>query len=433
MKPRQLLTEYLILPISDIVNRQSVYRWLQFLKRSALWNDEQMRDFQNERFRILIHHAATHVPYYRDWFRQNGATPNDFRNIEDLSKLPIVSKSIMRHEGVDRFVADNITKRLTAHSSGSTGEPFEYYITREAYSLNTAAKLRTWYDADYRLGDRYVKLSSSPRESRIKRLQDKLTNGIVIPFHSLDDQTLASILDLFEQTKPSIIRTHPNAIYYLARYREEHPGKYTYTPRHIMTTSATLPAPFRTTIERAFGCDVIDAYSCEGTPNTAESPLHDGYHVSREYGILEVLDSDGKPIQHGVGRSVGTDLWNMAMPFIRYDTQDLLMLDDHGSISRIVGRKCELLSSSNGKRFTGQVIDDYFSYQTQHSVDAFQVVRRKDGSVLIRLIVNDRFNEGIRQSVADYWSSELDTPVEVQTVEHIPLMHNNKYLTIIDE
>lgn len=429
------LHEHIILPLSDLATGQRVYHWLQFLKHSARWDDEQMRDFQNERFRTLINHVATHVPYYRDWFHQNGADPNDFRSIDDLSKLPIVSKSFMRQEGVSRFVADNITKhqRLAAHSSGSTGEPFEYYISRDAYSLNTAAKLRTWYDAGYRLGDSFVKLSSSPRESRIKKLQDRLTNGVVIPFHSLDDQALSSILDLFEQVKPSIIRTHPNAIYYLARYREAHPERYSFKPNHIMTTSANLPASFRTTIERVFGCDVIDAYSCEGTPNTAESLLHDGYHVSREYGILEALDSEGKPIKHGIGRSVGTDLWNMAMPFIRYDTQDLLMLDDQGTICRIVGRKCELLSSSNGKRFTGQVIDDYFSYQTHHSVEAFQIVRRRDGSVLIRLIVNEKFNESIRQSVTEYWSSELNTRVEVQTVEHIPLMHNNKYLTIIDE
>lgn len=435
MRPRQLLTEYIILPISDLVNRQSVYRWLQFLKRSALWNEEQLRDFQNERFRTLIHHAASHVPYYRDWFHQNGADPNDFHSIDDLPRLPVVSKSLMRQEGVYRFVADNISKhqRVTAHSSGSTGEPFEYYISREAYSLNTAAKLRTWYDAGYRLGDKFVKLSSSPRESRIKRLQDQLSNGVVIPFHSLDDQALSSILDVFEQVKPNIIRTHPNAIYYLARYRESHPDRFSFKPNHIMTTSANLPASFRSIIERVFGCDVIDAYSCEGTPNTAENPLHDGYHVSREYGILEVLDPDGKPLQQGIGRSVGTDLWNMAMPFIRYDTQDLLMLDERGTICRIVGRKCELLSSANGKRFTGQVIDDYFNYQTHHSVEAFQIVRRRDGNVLIRLIVNERFDEIIRQSVSEYWSTELNTHVEVQTVEHIPLMHNNKYLTIIDE
>ncbi|MBQ8704593.1 MAG: phenylacetate--CoA ligase family protein [Bacteroidales bacterium] len=321
---------------------------------------------------------------------------------------------------------------MTVHSSGSTGEPFEFYVSSEAYSINMAAKLRTWYDAGYRLGDSFVKLSSSPRESWLKRLQDRATNGIVIPFHSLDDKSLADILALIDRQRPKIIRTHPNAIYYLARYREAHPGCYQHQPQHIMTTSANLPDAFRVTVEHTFGCDVIDAYSCEGTPNTAETPAHDGYHVSLEYGIIEVLDDKGHPVQNGMGRVVSTDLWNMAMPFIRYDTQDLVRVDN-GTIVRIAGRECELLSSANGKRFTGQVIDDYFNYGTDHSVDAFQVVRRHDGSILMRLMVNSNYTKAQSAAIADYWHRELDMPVVVEIVDHIPLMHNNKYLTIVDE
>ena len=431
---RNFISENIILRVSDLITGQNVHRWLAFLRRSAKWTDEEMVDFQNRRFSMLVQYAATQVPYYREWFRREGAQPADFRTIDDLRRLPIVDKAEMRRQGVVRFMAEGFpaSKRMAIHSSGSTGEPFEFYVSTEAYSINMAAKLRTWYDAGYRLGNRYVKLSSSPRESWLKRLQDQATNGVVIPFHSLDDESLADILALIDRHRPNIIRTHPNAIYYLARYREAHPGHYLHRPRHIMTTSANLPDTFRTVVEHVFGCDVIDAYSCEGTPNTAETPAHDGYHVSREYGIIEVLDDEGHHVQKGIGHVVSTDLWNMAMPFIRYDTQYLVQVDN-GTIVRIAGRECELLSSANGKRFTGQVIDDYFNYCTGHSVDAFQVVRRRNGSILMRLMVNNNFTDAQPSIIAEYWHRELDMPVTVEIVDRIPLMHNNKYLTIVDE
>lgn len=428
--------EHIILPMSDLATGQRVHYWLQFLKHSAHWDEAQMRSFQDERFRLLIRHASTHVPFYRELFSNNGWHTEDFQTIDDLQQLPVVSKAIMRKEGIMRFMADNIPQkeRMVAHSSGSTGEPFEFYVSKEAYSLNTATKLRTWYDIGYRLGDSYFKISSSPRVSRIKKLQDRLSNGQCIPFNSLDDNSLHQILTLIEKKHPSVIRTHPNAIYYLARYRQKHPNFFSYNPRYILTTSANLPDTFRSTIRDVFRCDVIDAYSCEGTANCAENAKHDGYHISQEYGIIEVLDSNGNTVQEGRGKVVSTDLWNMAMPFIRYDTQDFVNLDGNRIITRILGRECELLEAPNGHRYTGQVIDDFFSYQTHHSVEAFQVVRHHSPDrVLFRIIVNGNYSSDVEESIIRHWQRELEMPVTIETVEHIPLMHNNKYLTIIEE
>ena len=146
-----------------------------------------------------------------------------------------------------------------------------------------------------------------------------------------------------------------------------------------------------------------------------------------------MLDENDMPVKDGVGTVVSTDLWNYAMPFIRYNTRDLVYVDENGIIQRIAGRACELLEMPNGSRFTGQVIEDYFIYCTNHSVEAFQVVKRRDGSVLFRLMVGKGFSETVRQAIVEHWQNELETMVEVNVVDHIPLMNNNKYLTIVNE
>ena len=426
------LHEHIILPLSDLLRGERVHRYLRLLKDAEGWTSEQMETFQQERLQKLIVYAAKEVPFYRDWFYDHNINPQT----TSLNQLPIVSKSIMRQEGIDRFTAKHfpVKKRISSRSSGSTGEPFSMYESKLSNSVNTAAKLRTWYLAGYRLGDRYMKIANGARHGKLKKIQDKVNNCLYVPFYSISDDVLKFILNKIEHSRPTIIRSYPIPLYLLAQYRNSHSG-YNFSPRHIMTTGSTLPAVYRKEIEKAFDCDIIDSYSCEGTPNTYETPYHDGYHVCNYYGIIEVLDDDNKPVTNGIGRVVSTDLWNLAHPFIRYDTQDLVDVND-GKIMRIMGRECESYINANGQRFTVHNFVGFFQEDdrpTRQSVTAYQVVKRKDGGITLRLVVNDQYTPDIEHYIIDFWQQQLGVPVYVTIVDEIPLMHNNKRLTIVEE
>ena len=422
------LHEHIILPMSDLLRGEQVHTYLRLLREAELWTDEQMKEFQQRQLRSLLIYAEKEVPYYHDWFFDNGLTSADV----NIDELPIVNKEIMRREGVDRFSSIRFPdkKRILTRSGGSTGEPFSFYETRLSYSVNMAAKLRTWNQAGYRLGDRYMKITNGKRPGKIKRLQDIVNNCLFVPFYSITDDKLESILDMIERYRPSYIRSYPSPLYLLARYRNSHSG-YHYSPRHIMTTGSTLTEAYRTEIEKAFGCDVIDSYSCEGTPNTYETPAHDGYRISGYYGIIEVLDDNNRPVIDGIGRVVSTDFWNLAHPFIRYDTQDLVEVKV-GRIIRIMGRQCETLIETDGKLLTVHNFTHYFS-DNFPSVDGWQVVKRKDGNICFRLVVNDLFSDSDRQRIVSYWSSCTGRNIIIEVVDKLPLLANNKHLSIIDE
>lgn len=426
------LHEHIILPLSDLLKGESVHKHLRLLREAESWSEEQMHDFQQQRLAKLMRYAAEKVPFYRDWFHSQGLDPRT----ATLDQLPIVNKGIMRQQGIGRFTAEHfpIKQRISSRSSGSTGEPFSMYESKLSSSVNTAAKLRTWYMADYRLGDRYMKIANGARHGKLKKLQDTINNCLYVPFYSMSDDVLKSILDKIERSHPTIIRTYPIPLYLLAQYRNSHAG-YTFSPHHIMTTGSTLPIAYRTEIEKAFGCDIIDSYSCEGTANCYETPAHDGYHITQYYGIIEVLDDDNKPVTNGIGRVVSTDLWNLAHPFIRYDTQDLVEVRN-GQIMRIMGRECETLIDTKGGRYTVHNFVGFFQEDdrpTRRSVESYQVVKRRDGSIMFRLVVNDLYNQDIERYIVDHWQSLLGVPVSVSVVDDIPLMHNNKRLTIIEE
>lgn len=422
------LHEHIILPLSDLVKGESVHKYLRLLREAESWTPEQMNVFLQERLRKLIIYTATEVPFYREWIQTHDLNPDTI----NLDQIPIVNKAIMRQEGIGRFTAKHFPEkeRITTRSGGSTGEPFTFYETKLSYSVNMAAKLRTWYLAGYRMGNRYMKITNGKRPSKIKRLQDIANNCLYIPFYSITDDTMKSILNMIERKKPEFIRSYPSPLYLLARYRNSHPD-YHFTPHHIFTTGSTLPENYRNEIEKAFGCDVVDSYSCEGTPNTYETSDHNGYNVTNYYGIIEVLDEDNRPVTNGIGRVVSTDLWNLAHPFIRYDTQDLVEVIG-GRIIRIMGRQCETLLEADGQLLTVHNFTHYFA-DNFPSVDGWQIVKQKDGNIRFRLVVNRLYTPDDGQRIAQQWSPIIGRTTTIELVDKLPLMDNNKHLSIIDE
>lgn len=439
-----VMTEKVVLPFSDFATNQSVSNKLKFLLKSKFWSRDQIDDFQNERLIKMIEHAYVSVPFYKSLFDQTGIKPLDIQSKESLYKLPIINKSIIKGNK-DLFISSSIHEKniVKKSSSGSTGEPLFYTTTKDAYSMNIAANLRGWYEMGYRLGDKFVKLSQNGRASKIKRWQDSLTRNLYIKADPLDEENFRNILYKIENYKPKVIRCYPDPLLFLARYRQKHP-EFTYSPLFINTTGNTLHPETKKEIEQAFGCKVFDSYSSEGNSCVFECQTQDCYHSAEEYGISEVIDDNGNAIKKGIGKLISTDLWNTAHPFIRYDTQDYVEVDNstcncgmsHLRIKRILGRDNEVLKMPNEKKYIVHNFTIFFSLDSKElrrSIDQFQVIKKKDETVLFRLKVNDNFNYDIGEFIKTTWKNKLQTNVDLEVVENIPLTVSGKRRFILNE
>lgn len=89
----------------------------------------------------------------------------------------------------------NIDKKSFVRSSSceSIVEPLQFYLTNHTESFNKAAALRAWHWMDYRLGDKYVKISMNPRTSFIKKLQDYTNNYKYLSSSQLVKEDLSKI------------------------------------------------------------------------------------------------------------------------------------------------------------------------------------------------------------------------------------------------
>lgn len=439
------ISENITFPLADKVEKIKVKKFFDLLMESQYWDKARLQEFQNRRLQALVKHAYSYVPFYKKVFNEFNLSPSDIQTSEDLVKLPVLNKQLMKDMGMDEFTSEkaNFKEVIPYGSSGSTGEPLFYHNTVDAYSLNLAANIRGWYWFGYRLGDKYIKLSQNDRNSFIKKIQDKISRNYYMSTNPLVEENYHKILSKIETYQPKVIRCYPDPLLFLARYRKANP-KFKYNPQAIATTGNTLFPETRKEIEDAFGCKIYDSYSCEGNAIVFECDTNSCYHSTEEYGITEVLDEKGNKINKGVGTLVSTDLWNFAHPFIRYDTQDLVEVDDTPCtcgrqllrINKIIGRDNEILTMPSGQRFIVHNFTGFFQVdhnELNQSVDQFQIIKRKDNSVLFKLKVNSRYNAEIGRFIVGHWEKIMKVAVKIELVDSIPLTKTDKRRFIFNE
>lgn len=400
MSLRNFLSENLVLPFSDLILNQNISNYLSLLQKSQWWSKEELVSYQNEQLRNLINHSYNNVPYYKDLFYRLKLKPEDILTQEDLQKLPILTKEEIKKHG-SKFLATNLSKKeiILGSSSGSTGEPLQFYRTNQSESFNKAAALRAWYWMGYRLGDKYVKISMNPRTSFIKKLQDITNNCKYLSATQLVEEEFLKIKDEIKGFDPKIIRCYPVPLLFLSEFMKVDRNDFGKSLKGINTTGSTLHDDVRKKIESVFDAKIYDSYSCEGGGICAQCETLENYHFAEEYAISEFIEDDYTKAdpEHPV-RHITTDLQNFATPFIRYDSQDYVTLGNDTmcscgrafrNIKNIKGRDSDILVTPSRKYLIVENFVAYFEWIEE--VDQIQVVQTKIDEIIIKMMVNNRF------------------------------------------
>lgn len=446
-KLNNIIAGRLFLPLSDLFTNNKIYSFLQFLNKSQYWTREQIENYQNLRLQKLIWHAYKNVPFYRNLFNDLQLKPEDIRTKVDLLKLPVITKDELRRNKKD-WIAKNIRKGdlIHANSSGSTGEPFEYYTTKQAESFRKATAIRSWQWMGYSLGDKYVKTSIRSRASLMKQIQDRMNSSLFLSFQQFEPEYFHDMIRRIEEYDPLYLRGYPVPLMFLAKQYEAenriYKGK---SLKAINTTGSTLHENERAFIEKYFNARIFDSYSCEGGTNFSQCSEEKWYHPSEEYAISEFIFDDFSKFDPAHSqRHITTDLHNYACPFIRYDTQDYVVKGPDEScscgrkyinISKIKGRDTDILITPSGKYVLMENILGYFEedFKISNVVKQIQVIQETKEKFVFNMIVNNNFTEEIKSGVFSYWQKFLGPGVnlEIRIVDEIQLTSTGKRRSVI--
>ena len=100
---------------------------------------DKIREIQSEKLVKQVKHVWDNVPYYRKKMEEKGVTPDDIQSVDDLHKLPFLSKDDLRDQYPAGLLAVPLKDCVRIHStSGTTGRRVVVYYTQHDVDL--------WYD-----------------------------------------------------------------------------------------------------------------------------------------------------------------------------------------------------------------------------------------------------------------------------------------------
>ncbi len=290
------------------------------------------RELQNERLLKLVDRVYKRVPYYRAKMGETGLLPSDIKSLDDLQKLPFLTKIDLRDTYPFSMFAVPMDEIVRIHaSSGTTGKP-----TVVGY---TAADIALWSEVMARtLSSAGVTKKSFMQVSYGYGL---FTGGLgahygaervgasVIPTSVGNTQRQIQLMHDFGSTH---IACTPSYALFIAEMIEE----MGFNLGEFKLQAGTFGAEpwtenMRKEIESRLRIKAYDIYGLSeiiGPGVSFECEHQKGLHINEDYFYPEIIDPDtGKVLPEGsMGELVFTTLTKEGMPLIRYRTKDITSL-----------------------------------------------------------------------------------------------------------
>ncbi|MFH1502393.1 MAG: AMP-binding protein [Candidatus Eisenbacteria bacterium] len=416
-----------------------------FLEISERAGSEEMEAYQDERLRTVVAHAYETVPYYTELMDGLGLRPSDIETRSDLRSFPLLTRDDVI-ENRERLVSTGVSRerlRLAA-TSGTTGYPVSVYWDHGVTVMNNAClwRARRWGGVGF--GRPYATLMGRPivpaRQKRPPYWRfNSSWNQLILSSYHLDEESVPFYLGAMRERGVEMLEAYPSAAYMLARYMEMESLRFPL--KSVLTSSEPLLDIQRELIEERFGCRVLDAYGqAERVAFASECERHEGLHVFGEYGVVEILDGDGRPVgPGGSGQIVATGLHNMAMPLIRYATGDSATLKSEPCscgrtlpmLSSVTGKAEDIVVTPLGRMVPGPLLS--FAFKGVPHLVRSQIVQDRPDQIRVLLVTSDGFLPRDEERVRAGLSRTLGGEVAIvfERVDEIPMSARGKYRWVV--
>ena len=412
------------------------------LDKTQYYNAMQIREWQNERLNLLVRYAYKNVPYYNRLFKKLGITPDDIKDIDDIKKLPLLTKENVR-KNAKLLLVRGIRKVFLSKdsTSGTSGKPLRFY--RDLYSVNFENAIlwrqKRWGGID--LSDRIVVL----RDEQVVPFDAKKPpfwkysgpeRKIFLSAYHICEKNTSDYVKAIEGFKPAAIEAMASSLYILSKFiKKKDISLRVPSIKGIFTSSEILLPEHKDLIEEVFNAPIYDYYGSTERVTAIHMCEHRAYHIVPEYGITELL-----PLDDGSGKIevVGTGLHNYAMPLLRYRTGDIVQLSDKECgcgrkfkvVKRIEGRLSDFFTLRDG-RIISEV---YFILQgLRNVIRESQIIQEDFDRIRLRFIPVNGFSKRdenrIKANVKQYFGADTklildrrDVLIEKDTVKFRPFI-----------
>ncbi len=408
------------------------------LALSEEWTLDELIHYQNKQLRRLIEHCRLKVPYYSRTFREIGIIPSDIKTVEDLPKLPFLTKEMIKRSPKDFLSKDfSILNRDHDMTSGSSGDPLSFCVDRRTRAMEIALAYRHLHWLGYKKGDPIVEIKEDffADSSRLFQYYPG-TNQLKFSFFRTNNAKIKELVKVIADFRPKYIKAFPSSIQLISRWMNRN-KIHIESPKYIITSSENLYDSIKREARMAFGAPIADYYGQNEKVATAfQCESLQGYHMQLEQSIIEF-----NPVADGEYEIVGTSLCAHGMPFIRYKTGDVAALRNdecncgrnHPLLSEIRGRRSEFLYSPE-REIIAPVAMDYAMYG-HDEINQAQIEQTNLDTLNVKITGWDKISENTVKSLIydiKFYMHSSTIKINVEQVESIPETSRGKQPFIIN-
>lgn len=355
-----------------------------FLRRSESWSLEDLRRWQRDRCAALLKHAYAHAPFYRRRFDAAGLKPEDFRDVADLAKFPLTSKSDLLANGREIQTTGDGGRLLLSETSGSTGEPLMFHRDLEWDANVRAAVFRgyAWHGVNpWDRNGYFWGYNLSPSKRRPVMALDFLQNRFRV--FSYDEAAMAQFAKKLRSA--SFLEGYSSMIYETAKIINRHGWSGRFNLKMVKGTSEKIFDSYQEEARRAFGRSIISEYGSAECGVIAFECAEGAMHIVMENVIVEEIE----------GEAVITNLNSRAFPVIRYRQGDYIELARenrcpcgmaHPILADVRGRVGRTVYGLNGKYPSLTFYYVFKNLGLDHGLSLYyQAIQRQKGQLEIRV------------------------------------------------
>ena len=330
---------------------------------------EKIIEIQNEKIVRQVRHVWENVPYYRRLMEEKGVTPDDIKTIDDIKKLPFLSKADLRDAYPYGLLGTDLKNCVRIQStSGTTGRRVVAFYTQHDIDL--------WEDCTARA----IVAAGGTDEDVVQVCYGYglFTGGpglhggshkvgcLTLPMSSGNtERQIQFMMDLGS----TILCCTPS----YAAYIGETLAEMGYKPEDNKLKAGIFGAEpwteeMRRDIEKKLGIKAYDIYGLTETSGPGvsfECEEQAGMHINEDHFYAEIIDPDtGEVLPEGEkGELVFTSLDKEAFPLLRYRTRDICVLSrrpcscgrTHVRMSKPMGRSDDMLIIRGVNVFPSQI------------------------------------------------------------------------------
>ena len=330
---------------------------------------EKILEIQNEKIVKQVRHVYTHVPYYKKLMDEKGVTPDDIKGVDDIKKLPFLTKADLREAYPYGLLATDLKNCVRIQStSGTTGKRVVAFYTQHDIDLWEECCARAIVAAGGTNEDvcqvcyGYGLFTGGPGLNGGSHKVGCLT----LPMSSGNtERQIQFMMDLGS----TILCCTPS----YAAYIGESLAEAGYKPEDNKLKAGIFGAEpwteeMRRSIEKSLGIKAYDIYGLTETSGPGvsfECEEQTGMHINEDHFYAEIIDPEtGEVLPEGSkGELVFTSLDKEAFPLLRYRTRDICVLTrkkcscgrTHVKMCKPMGRSDDMLIIRGVNVFPSQI------------------------------------------------------------------------------